>query len=85
MNWILHSESLLLHAAAAIVALGVLHRFGLGIYRLTRKIHETFDLVHHELRPNAGSSLRDAVDRIERRVTALEAPKVEINIPKEEA
>lgn len=85
MDWILRSESLLLHIAAAIVALGVLYRFGLSIYRLTRKIHETFDLVNHELKPNAGSSLRDAVDRIESRVAALEAPRVEINIPKEEA
>lgn len=56
---------MLIKAAAAVVALGILHRAGLGIYRTARRIEDTFDLVHHELKPNSGGSLRDAIDRIE--------------------
>lgn len=84
MDWIFRSESVLLHAAAAVVALGVLYRFAASIYQIAWKFHEMFDLVQHELRSNAGSSLRDAVDRIEERMDSLESPKVEINIEKEE-
>lgn len=64
---------IIIKAAALVVALGVLHRAGLGIYRTARRIESTFDLVHHELTPNSGSSLYDAIRRIDRRVEALEA------------
>ena len=40
----------------------------LSAVELARKVDE----VHAELKPNGGSSLRDAVDRIEARVSALE-------------
>lgn len=63
----------ILKIAALVVALGILHRFGLGCYRLTRAIHDTFDLVNHELRPNSGGSLYDAIRRIDDRVEVLES------------
>lgn len=49
-------------AVAALIAIG---KAILGVYRAARRIESTFDLVEHELKPNSGSSLRDAVDRIE--------------------
>ena len=65
--------------AGIILALGVIGRSAVGVYRLAKRIEETNDLVHHELQPNSGSSLRDAVDRVEAslhglkdRVTRLE-------------
>lgn len=59
------APDLVIRLAAVIVALGVLHRLGLGIWRTARRIEDTFDLVHHELQKNSGTSLRDAVDRID--------------------
>ena len=58
--------------AALIVALGIIHRAGLAAYRAARRIEDTFDLVHHELKPNSGSSLYDAIKRIDARVEILE-------------
>lgn len=64
---------IIIKAAALVVALGILHRFGLGIYRTARRIESTFELVHHELTPNGGGSLYDAISRIDQRVEVLES------------
>ena len=69
----IEAVEVIIKLAALVVALGILHRFGLGTYRLSRAIHDTFDLVNHELRPNSGSSLYDAIKRIDERVEVLEA------------
>lgn len=58
--------------AALIVALGIIHRASLATYHTARRIEDTFDLVHHELTPNSGSSLYDAIKRIDERVEILE-------------
>lgn len=59
--------------AAIIIATGVLHKCGLGVYRTARRIEDTFDLVKKELTPNGGGSLHDAIRRIDHRVEVLEA------------
>ena len=56
-------------AAAVIVASGVLWR---GVIRpVVRFGHQVQDTLK-ELKPNGGSSMRDAIDRLERRMSALE-------------
>lgn len=57
---------------AALGALGLGWRVVRFFYRAARRIEDTFDLVHRELQPNGGSSLRDAVTRIEGRVERIE-------------
>lgn len=64
--------------AAILVALGVIGRAALGVYRLAKRIESTNDLVHHELQPNSGSSLRDAVDRVEATLEAVSERTTEI-------
>lgn len=44
-----------------------------GAYRMAKRIESTFELVDHELRPNSGSSLYDAIKRIDSRVEVLES------------
>lgn len=51
--------------AAILVGLGIIGRTVLGIYRVAKRIEATNDLVHRELHTNGGSSLRDAINRIE--------------------
>ena len=58
--------------AAATVAIGVLLRAATGIYRFVRRIDAVHEVVVRELQPNGGSSLRDAVARIDRRVHTIE-------------
>jgi hypothetical protein len=67
------ASEVIIKAAAVIVAIGILYRFGLAAYRTARRVEDTFDLVHHELTPNSGSSLYDAIKRIDKRVEVLEA------------
>lgn len=56
----------ILGAAAAIVAAcALIGRVILGMHRTASRIEKTFELVHHELNPNNGGSVRDAIDRIE--------------------
>lgn len=52
--------------AALIMAIGVIVVSMKSIYRTAKHIEMTFELVNHELKPNAGSSIRDAIDRLER-------------------
>lgn len=56
-------------AAAVLVASGVIWRGVLvPVLRFARKV----ELMLKELTPNGGSSLRDAIDRVEKRLDAVE-------------
>lgn len=59
--------------AAALTAIGVILRYLRRAWRSIMRVHHTVEAVAAEFRPNGGSSLRDAIDRIERRVHAVEA------------
>lgn len=52
--------------ASLIMGVGVIIVSLKSIYRIAKHIEMTFELVNHELKPNAGSSIRDAIDRLER-------------------
>lgn len=54
--------------AAIVLALGIIGRAMIGVYRLAKRIDETNALVQRELRPNGGSSLRDVINRVEANV-----------------
>lgn len=67
--------------AAVVAAIGALHRQVVRpMVRTIRRIAETVETVEAQMRPNGGSSMRDAIDRVlarlaqlEQRITALEA------------
>lgn len=65
MNHVVDAAQAIGSIAAILVGLGIIGRTILGAYRIARRIEATNDLVHRELHTNGGSSLRDAVDRIE--------------------
>jgi hypothetical protein len=51
-------------AGAVIVAIGVIWRGGMALYRFIRKVDDTWrkvSVIAAETKPNGGSSLRDAV------------------------
>jgi hypothetical protein len=51
--------------AAIVVALTIIGKAVLGAHRIARRVEDTNDLVQKELLPNGGSSLRDAINRLE--------------------
>lgn len=59
--------------AGGLVSLGVIWRFLTGVYRWTKRIETALGFVEEQMRPNGGSSLRDSLDRIENRLTQVEA------------
>lgn len=60
--------------AGAIVSLGVIHRAVIyPVYKWGRKLERTIDFVEEQMKPNSGSSVRDSLDRIENRLTLVEA------------
>lgn len=60
--------------AGAIVSLGVIHRAVIyPVYKWARKLEATIDFVEEQMKPNSGSSVRDSLDRIENRLTLVEA------------
>jgi hypothetical protein len=60
--------------AAAVASLGVIHRgLVLPAYRWSKRIEKDMKFVEEQMRPNSGSSLRDSLDRIENRLTLVEA------------
>jgi hypothetical protein len=60
--------------AAAVASLGVIHRgLLLPAYRWAKRIEKDMRFVEEQMRPNSGSSLRDSLDRIEKRLTLVEA------------
>lgn len=65
MDWIGEAANIcyLVTAVAAIIG---------GGYMVARKIEKKLDLIESETKPNHGSSLRDAVDRIEDRLDRMD-------------
>ena len=60
-------------AAAVVTAVGVIWRKGiLPMYRFVKKLEQHVMFVQEQMTPNGGSSLRDSVNRIEKRVNAIE-------------
>jgi phage-related minor tail protein len=55
-------------AAAVIGAAGILFKKVVAVVRFFQRLAVTMDVVATELKPNGGSSLRDAVNRIETRL-----------------
>lgn len=55
--------------AGGLVAVGGILR---ALYRFFKKLDNALSAVHRELLPNGGSSLRDAVNRIEERINLVE-------------
>ncbi len=64
-------HTILLAGALAAAALGI-GQVLRGLYRTIRKIIQVQELVEKELKNNGGSSLKDAVDRIESRLIRVE-------------
>lgn len=68
-NW----DDNLLGAAAVAGALAVLWRYVFAPLRTNaRRVMDVISLVEHELKPNSGATLRDAIDRIEQRLSVVE-------------
>lgn len=60
-------------AAAVVTAVGVLWQKGiLPIYKFAKKMEQHVAFVEEQMTPNGGSSLRDSINRIEKRVNAIE-------------
>lgn len=64
-------ENLLLTGAAA-GALAAVGHVVIVIYRIAKRIDIVRDAVERELLPNGGSSLKDQIGRIDRRVSTIE-------------
>ena len=60
-------------ASGCIVSCGVIYR-GLvrPIYRWATRLENTMNFVEMQMKPNSGSSMRDALNRIEERLTLVE-------------
>lgn len=66
-------------AAVVITSLGVLWRQALRpAWRAVKGVLAVVDAVHAEFRPNGGSTLRDAIDRLERKSERLESRVADI-------
>lgn len=69
----LHDVSVSAGELAVIIgATAIAARTAHGAYRFIRRLDDMQSLVMKELRPNGGSSLRDAITRIDERVKTLE-------------
>lgn len=63
----------LITAAAVVTAIGVLwQKVILPVYNFAKKVEQHVQFVEGQMTPNGGSSLRDAIHRIESRVNAIE-------------
>jgi len=63
----------LITAAAVVTAVGVLWRkVILPVYRFAKKVEQHVTFVESQMTPNGGSSLHDAIQRIEQRVNVIE-------------
>lgn len=69
-------------ASVVIVCIVVAGVILVGAIFLGRSLKVDVGVIHAELKPNGGSSVRDAIDRIEARVTALEqaSPPVQTTV-----
>lgn len=68
---------------AVLVCVTILARLVWGAIKFFRKVANAAALITHELVPNGGSTLRDAVDRIEARVQRLESVVDEVKAERE--
>lgn len=60
--------------AGAIISLGVIHRAVVyPVYKWAKRLESTISFVEEQMKPNSGSSVRDSLDRIENRLTLVEA------------
>ena len=60
-------------AGAVVAALGVIYRTLISpIYKWMQRVEKALTHVESNMYNNGGSSLRDAVDRIEKRITVVE-------------
>lgn len=60
-------------AGAVVAAVGVIHRAVLyPIFKWGQRIEHAVSHVEMNMKNNGGSSMRDAIDRIEKRLTTLE-------------
>lgn len=60
--------------AGTIVSLGVIHRAVIyPVYKWAKRLEQTISFVEEQMKPNSGSSVRDSLDRIENRLTLVEA------------
>ncbi len=60
--------------AGAIVSIGIIHKAVLyPVYKWARRLEKTMEFVEEQMKPNSGSSMRDSLDRIENRLTLVEA------------
>lgn len=60
-------------AGAVVAAIGVIHRAVVyPIFKWAQRLENAVTHVEMNMKNNGGSSLRDAVDRIEKRLTTLE-------------
>lgn len=72
--------NVLILISATLVSIGVIYRYTVkpfvrgvrGFLERQHRIMTAVDFVEKELRPNGGSSLRDAVDKLVRRTEELE-------------
>ncbi len=74
--WSIHENEIIRVCAlvgAIGVAVGVVYKWPIGpAVRFFKRLEATIMFVEHELTPNNGSSIKDAIDRIDARVGALE-------------
>lgn len=60
-------------AGAVIAAIGVIHRAVLyPIFKWAQRLENAVSHVEMNMKNNGGSSMRDAIDRIEKRLTTVE-------------
>ena len=63
----------IISVAAVVAAVGVIWRKGiLPMYKFAKKMDEHVTFVEMQMTSNGGSSLRDAIQRIEERVNIIE-------------
>ena len=63
----------LITIAAAVTAVGVIWSKGvMPVYRFAKTVERHVDFVESQMTPNGGTSLRDAIHRIEERVNVIE-------------
>lgn len=60
-------------AAAIVVALGTIGKAVLWVYRFSKRIEASISYIESEMRFNGGSTIRDAVGRIEGRLDVIES------------
>lgn len=63
-------------AVAVLAVLGVLGRLLFGVYRFAKNLDDAVTYIRHEMELNSGRTMRDAINRIERKVDELETGRL---------